>query len=258
MASGKESKRRRRAEAPAIRPAERPRRASLKVLAAAGLLACVAALAVGLAAARPGGSQEAPNHGLANARTAERLFAGIPQRGNVLGSPQAPVTLVEYVDLQCPYCKQFETEALPTILTRFVRAGKVKIDARVIAFLGPDSERGRAAALAAGRQNRLFELMELLYYNQGAENTGWLDDGVINAAAHSLPGLDARRLETDSRSEHVRALAARFDAAASADAVQATPTVLVGKRAGRLRRVELTSPFDSASVAAAIRASLPR
>ena len=66
--------------------------------------------------------------------------------------------------------------------------------ARPIAFIGPDSERGRAAALAAAAQNRMFNFMEMLYFNQGPENTGWLDEAMVEAAAASIPGLDVPRL----------------------------------------------------------------
>ena len=116
----------------------------------------------------------------------------IPQNGSVLGSPTAPVTVVEYIDLQCPACQQFESQALPDLVSRYVRTGKVKIEARPIAFIGPDSIRGRAAALAAVAQNRMFNFAELLYFNQGPENTGWLDDDMVKAAASSIPGLDVR------------------------------------------------------------------
>jgi protein-disulfide isomerase len=232
------------------------RKASPKVLGALGLLACVAALSIGLFAAFSRGSSEASAEpALAGTATVHRLFAGIPQHGTVLGSPHAPVTVVEYVDLQCPYCKQFETSALPSLLQQFVRTRKAKLEARPIAFIGPDSQRGREAVLAAGSQNRFFELAELLYYNQGAENTGWLDEKLIREAAANTPGLNADRLERDRRSAAVSEAARRFDSAAATDSVQATPTILVGRTGGPLRPVRLASPFDSASVAAAIEAS---
>jgi protein-disulfide isomerase len=79
--------------------------------------------------------------------------------------------MVEYVDLQCPYCQQFETAAMPPLISRYVRTGKVKVEARTLAFIGPDSQRGRDAALAAADQNKLFNFIQLLYLNQGAPRT---------------------------------------------------------------------------------------
>src|ERR687895_662573 len=74
----------------------------------------------------------------------------------------APVTLVEFVDLQCPYCREFAVDAFPALVEKYVRTGKVRIELRGLAFLGPDSERGLRAGFAAGRQGRMFDLMELL------------------------------------------------------------------------------------------------
>ena len=169
----------------------------------------------------------------------------------MLGSPNAPVTLVEYIDLQCPACQQFETQAMPKLLQRYVRTGKVKIEARPIAFIGPDSERGRAAALAAAEQNRLFNYMQLLYFNQGTENTGWLDDAMIKAAAASIPGLDVHAWSS------ARGSAAVTDqekpvrrAGGMQDNVTETPTVLVGKTGGKLQKVSVSlSNIDSLSAA---------
>ena len=135
------------------------------------------------------------------------MFKGIPQSGNTLGSPNAPVTMVEYIDLQCPYCREFETVVLPKLLTNYVRTGKLRIEQRLLAFIGPDSVRGRNAALAAGRQNKQFNFSELLYFNQGTENTGWLDQNMVNDAAASIPGLDAEQLKAAQGSPAVAARA---------------------------------------------------
>ena len=116
----------------------------------------------------------------------------------MLGSPSAPVTLVEYVDLQCPYCQQFETQSMPTVIERYVRTGKLKVEARILAFIGPDSQRGRAAAIAAAKQNRMFNFVQLLYDNQAGENSGWLSDDMVRSAAASVPGMDVAQLQSDS------------------------------------------------------------
>src|SRR5215213_761101 len=55
-----------------------------------------------------------------------KLLAGIPQSSTLLGRPTAPVTLVEYADLQCPFCREFATETVPVLVREYVRTGKVR------------------------------------------------------------------------------------------------------------------------------------
>src|SRR5215210_166373 len=198
MTSGKKARRQRQEQArPPLRSTE-GRRASPKVLvAAAGALALVA-IAVGLALVLGGGnsgSSATTGSTLPDSDVIARQFGGIPQQGNVLGKASAPVTMVEYVDLQCPVCRQFETEVMPAIIERYVRAGKLKVEARPIAFIGPDSQRGRRATIAAGEQGHLFDFAQLLYFNQGPENGGWLDDTMVASAATSIEGVDAQALQ---------------------------------------------------------------
>jgi protein-disulfide isomerase len=258
MPSAKQSRRRRRA-AQAPPPATRTRQASPRVLIAVAAVLALVVIGVVLALVLSGGSSNPTPSGtsvLPEADEVQQLLAGIPQHGKVLGSPSAPVTLVEYVDLQCPYCQQFETRAMPTLIKRYVRRGKVKVDLRVLAFLGPDSERGRSAAIAAAEQNKSFNFAQLLYDNQGQENTGWLDDAIVRSAASSIPGLDVSRLLQDRSSSAVAARAKEFDAQATAAGVHATPTILVGKSGSAPGPVRLSSPDDEQSVASAIDAAL--
>jgi protein-disulfide isomerase len=261
LPSGKQSKRQRRATVPP--PPEPRRKASRRVLAAGAGALVLVAVAVVLVAVLSGGSSKpaVPARGslagaLPGAVEVQRLLEGIPQHGNVLGSPTAPVTLVEYVDLQCPYCRDFETAAMPGLIARFVRSGKVKVVARPIAFVGPDSVSGRSAVLAAARQNKLFNLTQVLYANQGTENTGWLDDTMIRSAAASVPALDVPLLLADAGSAATGSQAGKLDAQAAADAVRSTPTILVGGRGEAPRPVSLASPTDAHTVAAAIESAL--
>ena len=112
----------------------------------------------------------------------------------MLGRPDAPVTLVEYGDLQCPYCSAWTHEALPVLVDEYVRPGKLRIEFRGMAFIGPESETGLRAALAAGEQDKLWHVVDLLYRNQGHENSGWLNDETLRLVGSSVPGLDVERM----------------------------------------------------------------
>jgi protein-disulfide isomerase len=266
--SGKQARRQRQRAAappPVARKGER-RRASPKVLVIAAVVGlAIAGAAVGIALAVGGKSSPSsgtvPTRGsltnaLPTAAFVQREFAGIPQHGLVLGSPKAPVTMIEYIDLQCPGCRSFETSVLPSIIPKFVRTGNLKIEARPIAIIGPDSLPARNAALAAAQQNRAFNFMQVIYANQGTENTGWLNQAFIEKAAASVPGMDVRAVLDNQGSSAVKDLGAKLDSEATADRVPATPTLFLGKTGSKLQSVSSTVTFDEAKLAAAIRSSL--
>jgi protein-disulfide isomerase len=152
------------------------------------------------------------------------------------------------VDLQCPFCAQFDSEAMPELIERYVRPGTARVELRILAFIGPDSERGRCAGIAAGRQDRMFDFVHLLFFNQGRESSGWLDEAFVTELAASIPGLNVPRLLEARDDEPVKQQAARFDALAAQDGVTGTPTILVGETGGDLARVQLRSPTDAAAV----------
>jgi protein-disulfide isomerase len=266
VASGSQTKRKRRAAVPAPPPSATARKASPRVLFIAGaalallLVAGVLALVIGNRG-DDSATQDVPavgslENGLPGAADVEQLLKGIPQSGDVLGAKAAPVTVVEYVDLQCPFCQQFEVEAMPTIVNRYVRTGKARIVMRPIAFIGPDSETGRKAVIGAGAQGKQFNLAQVLYLNQGPENSGWLDESMIAAAASSIPGLRVPELLEASDSAATSDKADEVDAHATRDRVRSTPTILVGKTGATPKQVTLSSPTDTDSVASAIDAAL--
>ena len=154
MPSGKKSKQMRRAASvpPPIQSKGGPRsrrQANPKVLAIVGAVVVLAAIGIGLALALGGGSKASNNYpaigtlknALPGASDVQTLFKGIPQNGLTLGDPKAPVTMVEYIDLQCPFCQQFETQVMPNIISKYVRTGKVKVEARILAFIGSEASR---------------------------------------------------------------------------------------------------------------------
>jgi protein-disulfide isomerase len=260
MASGRASKRKRAAQRLQASAVEKQRRSALGrrwvLLSVVAAIAIAVGLGVVLAAAGETKSDPTQGSTLPNAAEAAALFAGIPQQGTVLGRVNAPVTVVEFVDLQCPFCREFAVESMPTLVEKHIRSGKARLDIRGLVFLGPDSERGMRAAFAASRQNRMFELMELLYYNQRAENSGWLSQDLIEAGARSFPGLDVARLVDDMDSGAVSELLSEHADEAELREVSATPTVFVGPTGGKLTKVPIEGPTDVAAVERAIAAAL--
>src|SRR5262249_48898922 len=158
----------------------------------------LAAVLIGVNVVDSGGSGTPT--AVAGAGATAVMLDGIPQQANVLGRANAPVELIEYADLQCPYCGEFARSTLPTLVGRYVREGKLKIEFRGLAFVGSDSEKALRAVVAAGAQNRLWNMVDLLYRNQGTENTGWVTNGLIASAAAEVPGLDVPRMLADAKS----------------------------------------------------------
>ena len=230
------------------------------LLAGAGVLAAVI-VAVAIAVSQGGADDEepspAPGSGGGQEQT-EDVFEGIPQSGVSLGDPDAPATLIEFADLQCPFCAEYSRDVLPTLIDRYVRTGKLKVEARPVAIIGDgvDSNRGRLGMIAAEQQNRGFNFAQLLYFNQGPEDGGWLDDTMIASAAKSIPGVNVKELVDAAKSSSVAARARTYDQQASADGLTGTPYVLVGKTGGKPTAVTPGSMPDVAAMTSAINGAL--
>jgi protein-disulfide isomerase len=234
-----------------------PRTLIVGAVAAAVLIAVGVVLGVVLSGGSDSSSGgETTQTRLAEAGAVGTLFAGVDQEENVLGEESAPVTLVEYVDLQCPFCQQFETQVMPTVIERYVRSGKVRVEIRPLATLGPDSQRGQLALVAAGKQDKFFELAQLLFLKQGKENAGWLSDALVASAAASIDGLDVEQFDADRVSALVANQASNYLGMAQGDGVRETPTILVGKTGETLEHVTVSGASDPTPVTAAIDAAL--
>lgn len=166
-----------------------------------------------------------------------RLLRGIPQRLNVLGNPKAPVTMVEFADLQCPFCREFALDALPALVREYVRPGKVKLVFAGMAFIGPDSEKALRATYAAGLQGRLWNFLDLLYRNQGPENSGWVTDDLLRAAGRAVQGLDVGAMIAARQTPEVDNAIAATEQQASSARVNSTPTFFAGPTGGTLQHL---------------------
>jgi protein-disulfide isomerase len=187
------------------------------------------------------GTPPAPTPEAPGAAAAQALFRGIPQQLNQLGDPKAKVTMIEFADPQCPYCRQYELDTLPAIVEEYVRTGKVKLLYLGIPIIGPNSETGLRAIYAAGLQNKLWNFSSLLYKSQGAENSGWIDDGLLRRIGSSIPGFDTQKMMADRQSADVDAALAAAQQQASNGRVDRTPTFFAGPTGGTLQQIPLTA-----------------
>ena len=235
-------------------PARGGRRNLWLILGSVAAAAIVAAVLI--VANRGGSGSPSQPAGLAGAAETAALLRGIPQQGTALGSPNAPVTLVEYADLQCPICAKWATQALPTIVRRYVRTGKVRIEFRGLRFLGPDSNTALRTALAAGASGKLWNVVDLLYRNQGAENSGWVSESLLRSVV-AAAGLDAGTVLATRSSTAVEQEIAASEREAALEGVPGTPAFDLGPTGGALDRIELTT-FDPSELGAAIEALLAR
>ncbi len=194
------------------------------VLAFGGALAVAAALVLVAVVFRDGSD----NGGEPTPPLAPTVdFTGIPQDGAILGDPAATVRLIEYADLQCPGCRQYALTVFPGIVDDYVRPGRVQAEFRGYPFLGEDSFKAQRFVSAAGLQDRLWNLQEALYRNQGAENSGWVTDDLIRELATEIDGLDVEQLFVDAESDEIGQAVDDGVAQAEAAGVPGTPTFFI-------------------------------
>ena len=216
----------RRAERQAAERAQAAQALRLKRLRrlaiAAGL--AVAVLAVAISVSSNGDTTRSPAEAAA-------LFAGIPEHRGVLGDPSAPVTVTEYVDLQCPICAEASRATLPGVVRDYVRTGKVKLQARTLHFIGPDSVRAARVAAGAEQQGRLWPFLEAFYAAQKAENSGYVTDGFLRSVA-TAAGVNAGEALAYAGTAAAQKPLARASADASRLGINTTPTFTVARGDG--------------------------
>ena len=184
---------------------------------------------------------------------AGRPLAGIPQSGIALGSEQAPATLVEFADLQCPYCGVFAREVLPTVVQRYVRTGRLRLESRVLAFVGDDSVRAGRMAAAAALQDRLWDFTGAFYANQGTENTGYVTDGFLDRTATSA-GVDVAAARSRQGTPAAVGMLETAQREAGRLGVRGTPSFFVRRGDGPPQSLEVRALTPAAFTAALDRA----
>ncbi len=86
----------------------------------------------------------------------------------MIGNPDAPITIIEFTDFQCPFCARFHTQTLPLIIEEYIEQGKVKLVVRdfPIQSIHPNAVPASVASECANEQGKVKEMHDMLFYNQ--------------------------------------------------------------------------------------------
>jgi len=136
----------------------------------------------------------------------------------VAGNPMGDVTVVEFFDYHCPYCK-----AVAAPLQKLTEEDKgVRLVMKEFPILGPDSLLASQAALASVPQGKYWDFHQALM-----EHRGQFDMEVIKTIAAKV-GLDPAKLEADMQGDAIKPMISANHALAQALSIGATPTFIIG------------------------------
>lgn len=201
------------------------------------LAAAIVALVIVIAASS--GGSKGPASSPTVVKTVNKLLAGIPQSGNVLGNPKAKVTITEYGDLVCPVCGDFAKSSEQQLIAGPVRSGKAKLVYRALETAsatanGSEFVAGQVAARAAGQQDREWQYVLTWYLEQQSETTAYVNDSFLRGIAQQVKGLNLTAWQTARNSATLTSDVNADQQAASNASYSSTPTVIVQGPKGTL------------------------
>ena len=139
------------------------------------------------------------------------------------GNPDGDVSLVEFFDYNCPYCRQ----VAPHMVKAEANDPKLRIVYKEFPILGPNSRFAAKAALAAHRQGKYVAFHQALMQAKGL-----VDEARVLATAATV-GLDAERLKVDMEDRAIQVAIDRNLELARALRIDGTPGFLIGEQIAR-------------------------
>jgi protein-disulfide isomerase len=193
-------------------------------LIAAAILAAIVSISVG---------EEGPDPPVEGSQTVQRVYGGIEQEGNSLGSPDAPVTISLFNDLQCTDCAAYQLETVPALVDDLVRGGEARLELRHRPVGQTPTTLAAVAATAAGEQGVEWQFAHLTLLNLDQVRTSGVDDDFLERVAGSVPGpeFDAERWRQDLEDPETEARV-ESDDELGAELRLAAPSVVVDGAGG--------------------------
>jgi protein-disulfide isomerase len=165
----------------------------------AGLIAAIISLSVGT-----GGPKVIK---ITGGDSVQELIGGVEQDGTYLGSPNAPVTISLFTDLQCSTCDTYELETVDPLIAEYARGSEARFQFHNYSLGQAETTAAAYAATAAGNQDVEWQFVDLFFRNQGEAPNGivtdqFLDD--LGNAIDSFSTLDVNQWHDDMASTETK------------------------------------------------------
>lgn len=167
----------------------------------------------------------------------------------MLGDPNAPVTVIEYGSFTCPHCANFHANQFQSLNADYIETGKVNFIFREVYF----DRFGLWASMIArcGGDMRFFGIHDMLYEQQAEWIAGGQDPALIADNLRTIgisAGLEAAQVDACMQDETMaRSLVAWFEQNATADEINATPTLIIdGTKYSNMAWSEMQPIIDAA------------
>ena len=163
--------------------------------------------------------EKAKAAGVVAAINANKAALFNPPEGTVLGNAKGDVTLVEFFDYNCGYCKQ----VFPTLMETLKEDSKIKLVVKEFPILGNPSVVASRAALASRKQNKYSEFHTAMLNHRGSLN----EETIMKIAADVK--LDVKKLQADMKAPEINEVLAKNHQLAQALGIEGTPAIVVGE-----------------------------
>ena len=175
-----------------------------------------------------------------------------PADAAAIGDVDAPVVLVQWTDLRCPFCAAFHRNSMPEIVQEYVDAGLVRIEMRDVAFFGEQSEDASVAARAAANQGMYFAYLDAVFDAAPEGERADLPREKLLAFAEEAGIPDLERFRADLDDPALRTEAQEGTAMAQQLGVNSVPFFVAGNQAiAGAQPVEMFREFLDAVLATA-------
>jgi protein-disulfide isomerase len=190
---------------------------------------------------------------ITGANETQRLLGGILQDGNELGSPDAPVTITYYTDLQCEPCAEYHFATIPPLVEDLVRDGDAKLELRHFSTSENETSIAAYAATSAGLQERQWQYAHLFFRNLEQAVDGRITEDLLRGVAGAVLELDDSDWEAGIDSEQVRSRVDADAALAIELLLPAEPAVIVEGPGGTRKLTRSPALEEIEAAAAAVR-----